>query len=57
MSVRSLEPRARHLNGKEPYTRAVDVIGVNRATGHKRQRARLANDDVFTAVFFIVPLQ
>ena len=57
MPVRSLEPRVRHLNAKEPYARVVDAIGVHRAAGHKRQRARLANDSVFAAVFFVVSLQ
>ncbi len=56
MPVRSLEPRARHRNAKEPYARIVDAIGVHLAAGHKRQRARLANDNVFTAVLFIVSL-
>ena len=55
MPVCSIAPRAAHFNTKEPYPCVVDAIGMNRTTGHKRQSARLANQNVFVAVFFRVP--
>src|SRR6266851_2579406 len=55
--VRSIKPQGCHFNGKEPYPRAVDQIGMNRTTGHERQRAGLTNQDACAAVFFVVALQ
>jgi len=57
MSVRSVEPGLRHLDGEEPYPGAVDAIGVDPTTSRKRQSARLANENLCAPVFFIDSLK
>ncbi len=52
MPVRSIAPRATQFNAKEPYPCALDAIGMNRTAGHKRQSARLMDENAFVAVFF-----
>ena len=57
MSVRSVEPGLRHLDGEEPYPGTVDAIGVDPTTSRKGQGARLPNENVSAPVFFIDSLK
>src|SRR6266849_8607270 len=57
MSLHSLEPVPGHFDGEEAYACAVDSIGVDTATSHQRQTARLANPELLAAVFFILAVQ